>query len=319
MNRFRRLRMNEPIRRLVQETHLAKEQFIQPFFVIEGTRKKETIAAMPGIYRYSVDQLLPAIEKYQQVGGQAGLLFGIPIKKDARGSQAFTSAGIVQKAVKAIKKNFPKFLVVTDICLCAYTDHGHCGIITDGYVDNDKTLPVLGKVAVSHAEAGADIVAPSDMMDFRVLRIRQDLDKNKFQNVVILSYAAKYSSAFYGPFRDAAHSAPGFGDRKSYQMDYANAREALKEAEQDVLEGADMIMVKPALAYLDIISMLKRKLTVPIVAYSVSGEYAMVKAASQKKWIDEKPIVLESLTAMRRAGADIVITYHAQDVLQWLK
>ncbi|OGX25816.1 MAG: delta-aminolevulinic acid dehydratase [Omnitrophica WOR_2 bacterium RIFCSPHIGHO2_02_FULL_48_11] len=318
MNRFRRLRAHESIRRLVRETHLVKEQLIQPFFVREGTKKQEAIESMPGIYRYSTDQLLRAVESYQKAGGSAGLFFGVPDKKDNQGSGAYAATGIVQKAVKAIKKNFPKFLVITDICLCAYTDHGHCGIIADGAVDNDKTLPILGKVAVSHAAVGADIVAPSDMMDFRVSHIRQDLDKNNFQNIAILSYAVKYASAFYGPFREAAHSTPESGDRKSYQMDYANAREALKEARQDVAEGADMVMVKPALAYLDIIALLRRDLNVPLAAYSVSGEYAMIKVAAQKKWIDEKQIVLESLTAIKRAGADIIISYHAQDALRWM-
>ena len=222
------------------------------------------------------------------------------------------------KAVKAIKKHFPNFLVITDVCLCAYTDHGHCGILTGGGIDNDRSLPVLGKMALAHAEAGADIVAPSDMMDFRIREIRSDLDKNQFTNTAILSYAVKYFSAYYGPFRDAAHSAPGFGDRKTYQMDPANSREALKEAKQDVKEGADIVMVKPALAYLDIVSLLKNNLDVPIAAYNVSGEYSMVKAASQKKWVDEKQVVLESLLAMKRAGAQIIISYHAQDVLEWM-
>jgi len=317
-NRFRRLRRTETIRRLVRETHLNKDDFIQPFFVVEGHNKKESISSMPGIYRYSTDQLLKAIERYMRVRGQAGLFFGIPHTKDLRASQAYAEAGVIQKAIKAIKKNFPQFLVITDVCLCAYMSHGHCGVIEDGYVDNDKTLPLLAKMAVSHAQAGADIVAPSDMMDFRVRVIREALDKNDFLNTAILSYAVKYASAFYGPFREAADSAPEFGDRKSYQMDYANSREAMKEAKQDICEGADLIMVKPALAYLDIITLLRSHLDVPIVAYSVSGEYSMIKAAAQKNWIKEKDIVLESLTAMKRAGADVIITYYAQDVLQWL-
>ena len=319
MNRFRRLRHSEAMRKLVKETVISKNQLIQPFFIVDGKNKKQSIGAMPGIYRYSSDYLLKALEKYQKAGGRAGLFFGIPDKKDNLGSQAYASSGIVQKTVKLIKKEFPEFLVITDICLCAYTDHGHCGIIQNNYVDNDETISLLGKIAVSHAQAGADIVAPSDMMDFRVKKIREDLDKNKFLNVGIMSYAVKYSSAFYGPFRDAAHSAPKFGDRKTYQMDYANSREALKEARQDVEEGADFIMVKPALAYLDIISVLRRELTSPIVAYSVSGEYSMVKAAAEKKWINEKEIVLESLTAIKRAGADIIITYHAEDALKWIE
>ena len=319
MMRFRRLRNTPAIRRLVCETRLSSDDFIQPFFIVEGRNKKETIPSMPGIYRYSTDLLLKTLEQYQKAGGYAGLFFGVPSSKDLKASAAYSANGVVQQAVKAIKKNFPQFLVITDVCLCSYTNHGHCGIIEDGYIANDKTIALLGKVAVSHAESGVDIVAPSDMMDFRVHQIRQDLDKNGFSNTPILSYAVKYASAFYGPFRDAADSTPQFGDRKSYQMDPANRREALKEARQDVQEGADMVMVKPALAYLDIISDLKKELTVPIVAYSVSGEYSMVKAAAEKKWINERDIVLESLIAMKRAGADAIISYYAQDVLKWLK
>jgi len=318
MNRFRRLRKSEVMRRLVRETRLCADELIQPFFVVEGKNKKEVITSMPGIYWYSVDQLLMTLEQYQKAGGRAGLFFGIPSKKDLQASQSYSSNGVVQTAVRAIKKNFPDFLVITDVCLCGYMSHGHCGVIKDGYVDNDSSIALLGKAAISHAQAGADIVAPSDMMDFRVAKIRDDLDKSGFINTAILSYAVKYDSAFYGPFRDAAHSAPKFGDRKTYQMDPANKREALKESETDVREGADMVMVKPALAYLDIVSLLKDKLTVPVAAYSVSGEYSMVKAAAQQKWIDEKAIVVESLVSMKRAGADIIISYHAQEALKWL-
>ena len=318
MNRFRRLRRNEIIRSLVRETRILGEELVQPFFVTEGKNKKESISSMPGIYRFSIENLLRSIEAYRRQGGKAGLFFGVPAKKDLKGSFAFAKDGIVPKAVCAVKKNFPDFLVITDVCLCSYLSHGHCGIVENGYVDNDKTIALLGKMAVAHAEAGVDIVAPSDMMDFRVKRIREDLDKSGFDKMPIMSYAVKYASSFYGPFRDAADSAPQFGDRKSYQMDPANQREALKEARQDVKEGADLIMVKPALAYLDVISLLKRELNVPIVAYSVSGEYSMVKAAAQRKWIDEKSIVLESLTAIKRAGADIIISYYAQDALKWL-
>jgi len=318
MNRFRRLRKSEAIRRLVRETRLCADELIQPFFVVEGKNKKEVIASMPGIYRYSIDQLLKTLEQYQKAGGRAGLFFGISWKKDLRAAQSYSSNGVVQKAVREIKKHFSEFLVITDVCLCGYMSHGHCGVVKDGYVDNDSSIALLGKAAVSHAQAGADIVAPSDMMDSRIAKIREDLDKSGFVNTAILSYAVKYTSAFYGPFRDAAHSAPQFGDRKTYQMDPANKLEALKEAESDVREGADMVMVKPALAYLDIISLLKAKLTVPVAAYSVSGEYSMVKAAAQKKWIDEKAIVLESLLSMKRAGADILISYHAQEALKWL-
>ena len=318
MTRFRRLRKSPNLRRLVRETRLSKDDFVQPFFVTEGKNRKEPIPSMPGIYRYSTDLLLKALERYQKAGGYAGLFFGVPAKKDLKGSQAYSGSGVVQKALRAIKKNFPDFVAITDICMCSYTSHGHCGIVKNGYVDNDETISVLGKIAVSHAEAGADVVAPSDMMDFRVGRIRQALDKNKFINTVILSYAVKYASAFYGPFRDAADSAPHFGDRKSYQMNPANSREALKEAKKDLEEGADLIMVKPALSYLDIISLLKKQLSVPIVAYSVSGEYSMIKAAAARHWINEKDIVLESATAMKRAGADIIISYHAEDILKWL-
>lgn len=316
--RYRRLRNTESLRKLVRETHLHPDNLVQPFFVVEGQNKKQPIASMPGIERYSVDQLLKAVEKYKKAGGGAGLFFGLPDQKDHQATQAYAVSGVVSKAIKAIKKNFPDFVVITDVCLCAYMDHGHCGVIEDGQIDNDKTLPLLAKMAVAHASAGADIVAPSDMMDFRVKAIREGLDKEHFANVSIMSYAVKYASSFYGPFRDAAHSAPEFGDRRSYQMDPANAREALKEAKQDVIEGADMVMVKPALAYLDIISKLKYHVDVPIAAYSVSGEYSMIKAAAQKKWLSEKDVVLESLLAMKRSGADILITYYAEDVLKWL-
>jgi len=317
--RFRRLRNNAAIRNLVRETTLTANDVIQPFFVTEGKNKQEPINAMPGISRYSVDLLIKAVEQYRSAGGQAGLFFGIPDKKDSTASQAYASNGIVQKAIRVIKAEFPDFCVITDVCLCAYMDHGHCGIVDGKTINNDKTVLLLAKTAVSHAEAGADIVAPSDMMDYRVGKIREELDKKGFTDIAIMSYCAKYNSAFYGPFRDAAKSAPQFGDRKTYQMDYGNQREALKEARQDVAEEADFVMVKPALAYLDVVSLLRRELTVPIVAYNVSGEYSMVKAAAERGWVNEKEIVLESLTAMKRAGADIIISYHAQDVLKWMK
>ncbi len=289
-----------------------------PFFVMEGRKKSLPIASMPGVKRHSVDRLLDAVGRFHKSGGQAGLLFGIPPKKDFKGSAAYDQKGIVQKAVKAIKNNFPEFVIVTDVCLCGYLKHGHCGVVVDGYVDNDKSVEILARVALSHARAGADFVAPSDMMDFRVRRIREELDRGGFTQTGILSYAVKYASAFYGPFREAAGSAPGFGDRKSYQMDPANSREALKEALQDIQEGADIVMVKPALAYLDVIQLLRQNLAVPIAAYNVSGEYAMIKAASARGWIKEKDVVLESLTAVKRAGADIIITYFAEDVLKWI-
>ena len=319
MTRFRRLRKSEAIRALVAETKLSADDLIQPFFIVEGKNKKVAIESMPGIYRYSTDLFLKGVEKYIKSGGKAGLFFGIPQKKDKIASQAYHPSNVVSKAIHAVKKQFPDFFVITDVCLCAYMDHGHCGVIKNQQVDNDATLPLLGKMAAAHAQAGVDFVAPSDMMDFRVRFIRQELDKKDFKDVGILSYAVKYSSAFYGPFREAADSSPHFGDRKSYQMDFRNSREALKEAGQDVVEGADMVMVKPALAYLDIISLLKRELTVPVVAYSVSGEYSMVKAAAQNNWISERDIVLESLTSMKRAGADIIITYYAEEAMKWIK
>lgn len=318
MTRFRRLRNNASIRNLVRETSLTANDLVQPFFIIEGNNKKESIESMPGIHRYSIDLLVREIEHYRFVGGQAGLFFGISDKKDNIASQAYANSGIVQKAIRAVKAEFPEFLIITDVCLCAYMDHGHCGIVDGEIINNDKTVPLLAKMAVSHAEAGADIVAPSDMMDHRVGKIREELDRRGFTDIAIMSYSAKYCSAFYGPFRDASHSAPQFGDRQTYQMDHGNRREALKEAREDVVEEADFVMVKPALAYLDVVSLLRRELTVPIVAYSVSGEYSMVKAAAEKGWVNEKDIVLESLLSMKRAGADIIISYYAQDVLKWI-
>ena len=318
-HRYRRLRGNATIRSLVRETHLNTFDLLQPFFVIAGKNKKESIPSMPGICRFSIDLLLKEIDAYIRLGGRGGVFFGISHQKDNSGQYAYASSSPVIMAIKAIKKHFPDFLIVTDVCLCAYMRHGHCGLVVDGHIDNDKTLPILAKMAVAHAAAGADIVAPSDMMDFRVAAIRNAFNKNKYEEVGILSYAVKYASAYYGPFRDAAHSVPGFGDRKSYQMDPANSREALKEARRDVDEGADMIMIKPALAYLDIIKTLHQELLTPIVAYNVSGEYSMVKAAAHKGWVDEKAIVLENLLSMKRAGADIIITYHAKDALGWIQ
>ena len=318
-HRYRRLRATPTIRNFVRETNLTAHDLLQPFFVVEGKNKKEAIPSMPGIFRFSVDLLLKDIGAYIRCGGRGGVFFGVSHHKDNSGKYAWASSSPVVVAIKAIKKYFPDFLIVTDVCLCAYMSHGHCGIVEGKKISNDKTLPVLAKMALAHAQAGADIVAPSDMMDFRVAAIRQALNKEHFQDVGILSYAVKYSSAYYGPFRDAAHSAPGFGDRKTYQMDPANSREALKEARRDIEEGADMVMVKPVLAYLDIVSILRQKLTVPIVGYNVSGEYSMVKAAAQNGWVDEKAIVLETLTSIKRAGADIIISYHAQDALKWLR
>jgi len=318
MKRFRILR-KPLIRNFVQENVLTPHDLWQPFFVLEGKGRDESIDSMPGIKRFSVDKLLKEIESFVHLGGRGGVLFGLSTHKDPLAKSSYDPQGPIPKAIKAIKKNFPQFLVVSDVCLCAYTNHGHCGIIQGEEIDNDKTLPILAKMALCHAQAGADLVAPSDMMDFRIGFIRQTLDKEGYKDVGILSYAVKYASAFYGPFREAAHSGAQFGDRKSYQMNPANSREALKEARQDVEEGADMVMVKPALAYLDIVYQLRRELTVPIVAYNVSGEYAMVKAASQKSWVNEQDIVLESLLSMKRAGCDIIISYHAKDALKWLK
>ncbi|MBI5023563.1 MAG: porphobilinogen synthase [Candidatus Omnitrophica bacterium] len=317
-NRYRRLRASPTLRNLVRETTLTPDDLIQPFFVVEGTNKKEPIVSMPGVFRYSPDLLVKAVEVYRKAGGQACLLFGIPAAKDTRASRAYAADAVIPAVIRKIKKEFPEFLVITDVCLCAYMSHGHCGVVTGGVIDNDKSLPLLAKMALAHAQAGADFVAPSDMMDGRVQAIRENLDKNNLSNVGILSYAVKYASAYYGPFREASGSPPKFGDRATYQMDPANGREALKEARQDVCEGADIVMVKPALAYLDIVALLRRELTVPVAAYNVSGEYSMVKAAAAKNWIDEKEVVLETLTSIKRAGADIIITYHAQEALKWL-
>ncbi len=317
-NRYRRLRKSEAVRALVRETVLLPNNLIQPFFVIEGNKKTEPIASMPGIARHSTDMLLKEVESYIKAGGNSGLLFGVSSKKDLKGLHACSQNGIVGQAVKAIKKHFPEFVVITDVCLCAYLEHGHCGILSGHEIDNDRTLPVLGQMALNHAQSGADFVAPSDMMDLRVAHIRQVLDSNKFLNTGIISYAVKYASSFYGPFREAAQSSPEFGDRKSYQMDFANRREALKEAKADIAQGADIVMVKPALAYLDVISDLKGSTDVPVAAYHVSGEFSMIKAAAQKKWIDERNVVLETLTSIKRAGADIIFTYYAKDALKWL-
>ena len=317
--RYRRLRASAAIRNLARETALTADDLIQPFFVVEGRNKKEIIASMPGIYRYSPDQLIGRIADYRKRGGQACLLFGIPAAKDTRASRAYAANAVIPAVIRKIKKEFPEFLVMTDVCLCAYMSHGHCGVVTGGVIDNDKSLPLLARMALAHAEAGADFVAPSDMMDGRVQAIRETFDKNNLSTVGILSYAVKYASAYYGPFREASGSPPKFGDRATYQMDPANQREALKEARQDVCEGADIVMIKPALAYLDIVALLRRELAVPIAAYNVSGEYSMVKAAAAKNWINERGVVLETLTAIKRAGADIIISYHAQDALGWMK
>ena len=322
--RLRRLRRTETLRRMVRETALSPSDFIYPLFVTHGQNVRREIPSMPGQYQLSVDQLPREAEEVARLGIPAVILFGIPATKDPVGTENFDPNGIVQQAVRAIKAAVPELVVVTDVCMCEYTDHGHCGIVRQGSdgsfeIDNDATLDILGRVAVSHAEAGADIVAPSGMMDGMVAAIRQALDAAGFHQVAILSYAAKYASAFYGPFRDAAESPPQFGDRRSHQMDPANVREALREVALDVAEGADMVMVKPALAYLDVIRAVRQRFDVPVAAYNVSGEYAMVKAAARNGWIDERGVTLEILTGIKRAGADLILTYFAKEVAQWLQ
>ncbi|MAF86124.1 MAG: porphobilinogen synthase [Dehalococcoidales bacterium] len=316
--RLRRLRRTEALRALVRENRVDISDLIYPMFVVEGKDIRQGITSMPGILRYSPDQLQAEVEEVFRLKIPAVLLFGIPEHKDETGSSVYHPEGVVQKAIQAIKNTVPELLVATDVCLCEYTSHGHCGVVSNGAIDNDRTLPLLAKMALSHVEAGADIVAPSDMMDGRVKAIRETLDEKGYQHIPILSYAAKYASAFYGPFREAAESAPQFGDRRSYQMDPPNVREALREVEQDIAEGADIIMIKPALAYLDVIREVRNTFNCPLAVYNVSGEYAMVKAACQQGWLDERQLVLETLTAIKRAGADIILTYHAKDVARWL-
>jgi porphobilinogen synthase len=317
--RLRRLRTSPVLRQLVAETHLSVSQLVLPLFVRAGKKLRNPIVSMPGVFHLSPDELLREAARAHALGVPAVLLFGIPDKKDAKASGAFAKNGIVQQTVRLLKKELPSLLVITDVCLCEYMEHGHCGIVSRGKILNDPTLKILAQMALSHAEAGADIVAPSDMMDGRVRAIREALDKNSFSETPIMSYAAKFASAFYGPFREAAESAPQFGDRRSYQMDAANAREALREVALDIQEGADIVMVKPALAYLDLIYRVKAKFGYPTAAYAVSGEFSMIKAAAAKGWVDERAVTMESLLAMRRAGADILITYAAADVAKWLK
>jgi porphobilinogen synthase len=311
--RPRRLRRTVAIRRMVRETLLTPADFIYPLFVAPGKAVRQEVAAMPGVSRLSVDFLVEEVKSVWEAGVPAVLIFGLPQQKDETGSEAASPRGAVQQAVRALKKALPELVVITDVCLCGYTSHGHCGIVHKGEIDNDATLEVLAQVAVSHAEAGADMVAPSDMMDGRVGAIREALDDRGFEMVGILSYAVKYASAFYGPFREAAESAPKYGDRRGYQMDPANAREAMREATLDVEEGADILMVKPALPYLDIISQLAGEFDLPIAAYQVSGEYSMIKAAAAIGWLDEQAVMLESLTAIKRAGADMILTYFAKE------
>ena len=318
LQRPRRLRVSRGVRNMVRETRLTADNFIFPLFVVPGEKIKSEIEPLPGSYHYSVDMVIDAAKEAYNLGIPAVLVFGLPEYKDATGSSAWDDNSPVQRAVRAIKAALPELVVITDVCLCEYTDHGHCGVLHGETVDNDETLPLLVRSAVSHARAGADMVAPSDMMDGRVGAIRQGLDEAGYSNVSIMAYSAKFSSAYYGPFRVAADSAPQCGDRKGYQMDPANGREALKEVELDLEEGADIVMVKPALAYLDIVNQVKNSVLVPVAAYNVSGEYAMVKAAAQNGWIDEKKTVLETLLSMKRAGADMIITYHALDAARWL-
>lgn len=318
-HRHRRLRYTANMRALVRETHLHIEDLIYPIFVVEGEQKRNPVASMPGVYQISLDYLDNEMAEAVELGIKSVIVFGVPAEKDEVGSQAYCENGIVQKAIRQIKQKFPELVVIADTCLCQYTNHGHCGVVEDGEILNDPSLELLAKTAVSQAKAGADIIAPSNMMDGFVAAIRHALDEAGYAHLPIMSYAVKYASAFYGPFRDAAHSSPKFGDRKTYQMDPANRLEALREAESDLLEGADFLMVKPALAYLDIIRDLKNHFHVPIVAYNVSGEYSMIKAAAQNGWIDEKATVMEMLTGMKRAGADLILTYFAKDVARWLR
>jgi len=318
-HRPRRLRRTEALRGLVRETRLSPAGLVYPMFACAGTKLRQEVSSMPGIHQQSVDQIAEECREVESLGIPAVILFGLPEMKDPRGAISYSAAGVVQRAIEAIRKAQLRLIVITDVCLCEYTDHGHCGVIENGEVANDATLPILAEQALSHARAGADIVAPSDMMDGRVAAIRRKLDENGFQDVAILSYAAKYCSGFYGPFREAAQSAPQFGDRHSYQMDPANAHEALKEVALDLEEGADIVMVKPALPYLDIIRRVRERFDVPVAAYNVSGEFAMVKAAVQNGWLDEKRVVLELLAGIQRAGANIILTYHAKDAARWLK
>ncbi|MFS0861747.1 porphobilinogen synthase [Fredinandcohnia sp. 179-A 10B2 NHS] len=317
--RHRRLRHTANLRSLVRETYLHKEDLIYPLFIVEGENKKVEVSSMPGVFNISLDLLEEELNEIVSLGIKSVILFGVPEEKDEVGTGAYHDHGIVQQAIKVTKEKHPELVVVADTCLCEYTSHGHCGVVENGQVLNDPSLDLLARTAISQAKAGADIIAPSNMMDGFVAAIRYGLDEAGFEHVPIMSYAVKYSSAFYGPFRDAAQSAPSFGDRKTYQMDYANRLEAIREAESDVQEGADFLIVKPALSYLDIIRDVKNNFNAPVVAYNVSGEYSMVKAAALNGWINEKEIVMEMMTGMKRAGADLIITYHAKDIARWLE
>lgn len=316
--RHRRLRAHAGLRNMVRETRLSVFDLIYPLFVVEGENRKEEIPSMPGVYHFSLDRLAEEIEEIRALGIPSVILFGIPNDKDPYGQEAYAAEGIVQRATKLVKETASELVVIADTCLCQYTDHGHCGVVEEGKVLNDPSLKLLVKTAISQAKAGADIIAPSNMMDGFVYAIREGLDEAGFEEIPIMSYAVKYSSSFYGPFRDAAHSSPQFGDRRTYQMDPANRQEALREAQADIDQGADMLIVKPAMAYMDIIREVKDQFQYPVAAYNVSGEYSMIKAAAQKGWIDERSIVLEMLTGLKRAGADMILTYHAKDVAKWL-
>lgn len=319
MIRRRRLRASDNLRALVRETSISVSDLIYPLFVIEGNDIKNPIPSMPGIYQYSIDRIDEELDRIREAGVKGVLLFGIPEHKDECGSEAYNEKGIIQEAIRHIKKVFPELVVIADICLCEYTSHGHCGLIEDGIILNDETLPLLAKAAVTCAQAGADMVAPSNMMDGHVAAIRDGLDLAGYENTPIMAYSAKMASGYYGPFRDAAHSAPGFGDRKTYQMDYHNVREAIRDIYDDIDEGADIIIIKPALAFLDILKTAAMETDMPLCAYNVSGEFSMVKAAAANGWIDEKKIVMENLIGMKRAGANMIITYHALDAAKWIK
>lgn len=318
IKRFRRLRNNPILRNMVRETTINKNDLMYPLFVVPGNNIKKPINSMPGVFQMSIDKIIDECKELEDIGVLSIMLFGIPEKKDSIGSEAYNENGIIQKTVREIKKNVKNVLITTDVCLCEYTSHGHCGLLKGEEILNDESVELYAKMALSHANSGADLIAPSDMMDGRIFAIRQILDNNGFLNLPIMSYAAKYASGFYGPFREAAESTPAFGDRKSHQMDIANANEAVREVEQDIIEGADIVMVKPAGYYLDIIYQVKQKFAMPTAAYQVSGEYAMIKAAAQNNWIDEQRIMLESITAIKRAGADIIITYFAKDIALFL-
>ncbi|MFQ5893375.1 MAG: porphobilinogen synthase [Nitrospinota bacterium] len=319
LHRPRRLRETEPLRRMVRETRLAVDNLIYPLFAVAGEGVREEIVTMPGVYHLSPDQLVLEAKVVRELGIPGIILFGLPERKDPTGSEAYREDGVVQRAVAAIKAQVSDLVVITDVCLCAYTDHGHCGLVVDGRIDNDATLEPLALAALSHVRAGADMVAPSDMMDGRILAIRDRLDEEGFEAVPVMAYAVKYASAFYGPFREAVHSSPAFGDRRSHQMDPPNSDEAIREAASDIEEGADIVMVKPALPYLDVVRRVKDELNVPVAAFNVSGEYAMVKAAAARGWLEEDRAVVELLTSIRRAGADLILTYHAKDAARILR